>query len=122
MSKKARDFIPPGLAYIADNIISRQNVLGVPRETGARWARDLGLPGAGQTVFFAGCGYQYSAGLGSMMSLVRKMDKSPVGAELPMGLARFQKKVGVDLAGVYRRLSVKGGDSDGQPLKDAAGI
>jgi hypothetical protein len=122
MSKKARDLIPPGLAYIADNIISRQNILGVSREAGARWARDLGLPDAGQTIFFAGCGYQYSAGLDSMMSLVRKMDKSPVGAELPMGLARFQKKIGIDLAGVYRRLSVKGGGSDGQPLRDAVRV
>jgi hypothetical protein len=122
MSKKARDLIPPGLAYIADNIISRQNILGVSREAGARWARDLGLPDAGQTIFFAGCGYQYSAGLDSMMSLVRKMDKSPVGAELPMGLARFQKKIGIDLAGVYRRLSVKGGGSDGQPLRDAVWV
>jgi hypothetical protein len=122
MSKEAKDLIPPGLVYIADNITSRQNILGVSREAGARWARDLDLPGEGPTIFFAGCGYQYSADLDSMMSLVRKMDKSPIGVELPMGLARFQKKIGVDFAGVYRKLAAKGGDSDGQPLKDAVRV
>jgi hypothetical protein len=122
MSKETKDFIPPGLAYIADNITSRQNILGVSRKAGSKWAWDLGLTGEGPTVFFAGCGYQYSADLDSMMSLVRKMDKSPIGVELPMRLARFPKKIGIDFAGVYRKLAVKGGDSDGQPLRDAVRV
>lgn len=119
MNKKTKGLIPPGLVYIADNIIFKQNVLGVSKEAGTKWAEDLDLPKEGQTVFFAGCGYQYSAGLESMMSLIRKMDRSPVGAELPMGLASFQKKMGIDLAGVYRKLSVGDSASNGQPLRDA---
>ncbi len=120
--KKAKGLIPPGLVYIADNITSKQNVLGVSKEVGARWAKDLNLTKEASTIFFAGCGYQYASGLESMMSLMRKMDKRSVGAELPIGFASLQKKVGIDLAGVYRKLLVKESDSDGQPLRDAVKV
>lgn len=122
MDKKAREMIPPGLVYIADNIISKQNVLGASKGTGTRWAKDLNLPKKAETIFFAGCGYQYASGLESMMSLIRKMDKSRVGAELPVGFASFQKKMGIDFAGAYRRLLVRDSYSDGQPLRDAVRV
>ncbi len=88
------DLIPPGLTYLADNIITRQNILGVTKEQGARWAHNLDLPSRAETVFFAGCGYQFSAQLEVLMSLARGIDKSVIGAELPMRFARFQKKLG----------------------------
>jgi len=122
MDKKGKELIPPGLVYIADNITSKQNVLGTSKGAGAKWAKDLNLPKKAETIFFAGCGYQYTKGLESMMSLIKKMDKSPIGAELPIGIASFQKKMGVDLAGVYRKLSIKDSDSDGQPLMDAVKV
>jgi len=122
MKRKAKELIPPGLVHIAGNITSKQNVLGAPKGTGAKWAKELNLPKEARTIFFAGCGYQYTTGLESMMSLIRKMDKSPIGAELPMGLASFQKKMGVDLAGVYRKLLVKDSVFDGQPLRDAVKV
>ena len=58
------DLIPPGLKYLADNIMSRQNILGVTKEQGARWAQGLDLPRRSGTVFFAGCAgsKQYRAG------------------------------------------------------------
>ena len=122
MNKKSKTLIPPGLAYVADNIISKQNLLGAPREAGARWAKGFNLPKEAETIFFAGCGYQYSASLQSLMSIIRKLDKSPVGAELPMGLAGFQKKLGIDPAQVYRRLATKDSDSAAQPLRDAVKV
>ncbi|MFC1893023.1 (Fe-S)-binding protein [Chloroflexota bacterium] len=122
MDKKARELIPPGLVYIADNIIHKRNVLGARKGAGAKWAKDLNLPQEAKTIFFAGCGYQYNTALEAMTSLIRKMDKSPIGAELPMGIARFQKKMGVDFAGVYRRLAVKDSDADGEPLRDAVRV
>ncbi len=122
MNKKGKGLIPPGLIYMADNITSKQNLLGAPKGTGAKWAEDLNLPKEAETIFFAGCGYQYTTTLKSMMSLIRKMDKSPVGAELPMSIASFQKKMGIDLAGVYRNLLVKDSDSDSQPLRDAVKV
>ena len=35
------------------------------------------------------------------MSLARGIDKSVIGAELPMRFARFQKKLGLNLPGIY---------------------
>jgi len=122
MNKKTKGLIPPGLVYIADNIISKHNILGAPKEQGAKWAKDLNLPQRAETIFFAGCGYQYSSELEALMSLIRKMDKSVIGAELPMRIAGFQKKLGTDLAGIYRKVLVRGSDSDVQPLRDAVKV
>ncbi len=62
------DLVPPGLTYLADNIISRQNILGVTKEQSARWARGLELPGRAETIFFAGCGYQFSGQLATSLA------------------------------------------------------
>ncbi len=122
MNKKTKGLIPPGLVYIAHNITSKQNLLGAPRGIGASWAKELNLPGEAETVFFAGCGYQYNTSLQSLMSIMRKLDKSPIGAELPMSLASFQKKLGIDPAQVYRRLVAKDSDAAAQPLRDAVRV
>jgi len=122
MDKKSKELIPPGLAYLADNIISKHNILGDSKGGGAKWAKDLKLFKKSETIFFAGCGYQYASDLESLSSLIRRMDKSVVGAELPMGIASFQKKLGVDLGGMYRKVMARGSDSDAQPLRDAVKV
>jgi len=122
MNKKAEGLIPPGLVYIADNITSKDNLLGAAKGTGAKWAKDLNLPKKAETIFFAGCGYQYTSDLESLISLLRRMDKSFIGSEVTASLASFQKKLGVDLSGIYRKVSAKGGDSDAQPLRDAVKV
>ena len=114
-----RELIPPGLTYLADNIVSKPNILGVSKELSARWAKDLNLPKWSETIFFAGCGYQFSGQLEVLMSMMRKMDKSVIGTELPMRFARFQKKVGFDFPGTFSRVLAKGGNSEAQPLKAA---
>ena len=91
MDKKSKELVPPGLVYLADNLTARHNLLGDSKGSGAKWAKGLGLPGSSETIFFAGCGYQYSSELESLSSLVRRMDKSIVGAELPMRVASFQR-------------------------------
>jgi Fe-S oxidoreductase len=106
---------------VADNIISKNNLLGAPKGAGAKWAKGLDLPGEADTVFFAGCGYQYNASLQSLMSIIRKLDKSPIGAEPPMGLAGITKKMGVDPAGVLGRLA-KGAGAAARPLRDAVKV
>ena len=122
MNKKSKKLLPPGLAYIADNIISKDNILGAAKGTGAKWAKDFNLPKEMETIFFAGCGYQYISGLESLMSLLRRMDKSVIGTSLPMSFAGFQKKLGVDSAGIYRKVMARGGNSDAQPLRDAVKV
>jgi Fe-S oxidoreductase len=117
-----RDLVPPGLTYLADNIIARQNILGVTKEQGARWARGLGLPRESENVFFAGCGYQYSAQLEILMSTIRGIDKSIIGAELPMRFARFQKKLGLNLPGIYSNVLAGGGEVDVKPLAAAVRV
>jgi hypothetical protein len=113
------DLVPPGLTYLADNIITRQNILGVNKEQGARWAQKLDLPSRAETIFFAGCGYQYSAQLEVLMSLARGVDKSVIGAELPMRFARFQKKLGLNLPGIYSNVLSRGGEAKVKPLEAA---
>jgi heterodisulfide reductase subunit B len=95
------ELVPPGLAYLADNILTKQNILGVSKEQGAKWARGLDLPGKAETIFFAGCGYQFSPQLEALMSLIRNIDKSVIGADLPLRFARFQKKLGLNLPILY---------------------
>jgi Cysteine-rich domain len=116
------DLVPPGLSYLADNIITRQNILGVGKEQGARWAKDLALPPQADTVFFAGCGYQYSAKLEMLMSLIRGMDKSVIGAELPMRFARFQKKLGINLPEIYSKVLSGSLEAEVEPLVAAVKV
>ncbi len=116
------DLVPPGLTYLADNIITRQNILGVSKEQGARWAQGLNLPVNADTIFFAGCGYQYSAQLEILMSLVRGVDKSVIGAELPMRFARFQKKLGLNLPGIYSNVLSRGASTEVKPLEAAVKV
>lgn len=111
--------MPPGLTYLADNIITSQNILGVTKEQGARWAQKLELPRQAETTFFAGCGYQFSAQLERLMSLARGIDKSVIGAELPMRFARFQKKLGLNLPGIYSRVLSRSSEIEVKPLEAA---
>ena len=118
MDNKA--LVPPGLSYLADNIKSKGNILGASKKDGAAWAKGLGLPKEKETIFFAGCGYQFDSKLESMMGLIRKMDKSAIGAERAMGLASLQKKMGLD--GMFMKMVGGSGKEDGQPLIDAVKV
>lgn len=118
----ARELLPSGLAYIAENITDKHNILGASKDARAKWAKGLKLPGKKETVFYAGCGYQYASGLESLMSLIRKMDKSPIGTDRMVGMASFQKKLGIDAAGIYSKLMSRGGDTGSQPLVAAVKV
>jgi heterodisulfide reductase subunit B len=118
----SRELIPPGLVYLAGNIASKQNIIGASKEQGARWAKDLNLPKRAETIFFAGCGYQFSGQLETLMSLLRQMDQSVIGAELPLRFANFQKRLGVDLAGIYRKLLARDTEGEAGPLRAAVTV
>jgi Fe-S oxidoreductase len=114
--------VPPGLTYLADNISTKDNILGSSKEKGAAWAKGLNLPKEAETIFFAGCGYQYSHDLESLMSMLRKIDSSgAVSTEWTMGMASFSKKLGIDAAGIFRKL-ISRGDNAAEPLLDAVKI
>jgi len=111
--------IPGGMTYMADNVKRKDNILGVPKKEGADWAKNLNLPKNGETIFFAGCGYQYEDKLENLMGLIRKMDKSVIGTERAMGLANLQKKMGLD--GIFLKALSRGRTTAG-PLVDAVRV
>jgi Fe-S oxidoreductase len=115
-----QELIPPGLSYLADNIRHKDNILGVSKEEGARWAKGLDLSPSKETIFFAGCGYQFGSQLESLMGLIRKIDKSAIGSERAMGLAGLQKKMGLD--GLFLKIMGRGGGKEAQPLLDAVKV
>jgi Fe-S oxidoreductase len=51
------------------------------------------------------------------MSLLRGLDKSVIGAELPMRFTRFQKKLGLNLPGIYSSVLSQGWDTEVKPLE-----
>ena len=44
----SKELIPPGLAYLADNIKSKDNILGASKADGAKWAKGLDIPKEGR--------------------------------------------------------------------------
>lgn len=117
-----KELVPPGLTYLADNVISKQNILGADKNSRAKWAKHLNLPQQRDIIFFAGCGYQYEAELESMMSIIRSMDKSAIGTGLAMKAASFQKKIGIDAIGMLQKVKGKGDASGAEPLLDAVKV
>ncbi len=122
MSKNTKEFVPPGLLLIADNIVSTNNIIGAPKSEKSKWAKNIKFSQSNETIFFAGCGYQYSGSLESMMSLIRKTDKSIIGSDFAMGLASFQKKIGINAAEIYRKISTKESENEAKPLRDAVKV
>jgi Fe-S oxidoreductase len=115
-----KSLVPPGLQYLADNVKHKDNIMGVSKREGARWAQGLNLPKSGETIFFAGCGYQFDSKLEALMKLIRAMDKSFVGVDNAMALANLQKKLKLD--GVFLTALGLGSGDDGHPLRDAVAI
>jgi hypothetical protein len=113
-----KELVPPGLTYLADNITSKKNIIGAAKGDGAKWAKDLKLPKTADTIFFAGCGYQYSSELEALMSLIRRIDKSVISTEQIMNLAGVQKKLGFDVSGIYRKVMSRDKESDFEVLTD----
>lgn len=122
MSNKRPAFIPPGLTYIADNINSKDNILGLPPADKSRWAAGIEFKKGSPTAFFAGCGYQYSTMLEPLVNLVRSADRMTIDPDLPVVLAGIPKKLGIDAARLFTAtVSSRGGGDDGV-LQDAVRV
>lgn len=122
MKKNERKLVPPGLSYIADNIGDRDNILGLPVEARAKWAQGLEFSGDRSTIFFAGCGYQYSSMLEPLVDLVRTADRMSINPDLPVVLAGIPRKMGVDVAGMYTKVMARDDGSDSGVLRDAVSV
>jgi dimethylglycine catabolism B len=115
-----KSLVPPGLNYLADNVRKKDNIMGVSKVEGARWAHGLNLPKSGETIFFAGCGYQFDSKLEALMKIIRLMDKSFIGVDNAMALANLQKKMKLD--GWFLQTLGLGSGEDGHPLRDAIAV
>ena len=122
MKKNERKLVPAGLSYIADNIRERDNILGLPVEARAKWAEGLEFSSDSSTIFFAGCGYQYSSMLEPLVTLVRTADRMSINPDLPVVLAGIPKKMGVDVVGMYTKVMARNDGSDSGVLRDAVGV
>jgi len=122
MKKGERRLVPPGLTYIADNIKDRDNILGLPFEARAKWAEGLEFSSDRSTIFFAGCGYQYSSLLEPLVTLVRTADRMSINPDLPVVLAGIPKKMGVDVAGIYTKALARDEGNDSGVLRDAVSV
>ena len=122
MSKNAHKLVPAGLAYIADNINGKDNILGLPRSAKSGWADGLDFSGDNTTIFFAGCGYQYSSMLEPLVTLVRTADRMSIDPALPVVLAGMPKKLGVDVAGIYTKVMSRDSGNDTEVLRDAVSV
>ncbi len=122
MARTADKLIPPGLAYIAENIHKSDNILGLPRQAKSKWAEGIEFSKDRSTIFFAGCGYQYSAMLEPLVNVIGTADKMAVNPDLPVHLANLPKKLGMDVAGIFSKTVAgdKGGES--AVLRDAVKV
>jgi len=100
--------IPQGHVLIRDNIKDKGNLFGAPAKTRVEWAKGLGLPHKGETIFFAGCGYQLMKHAEVMLGAIRGLDKRGVSMDRLVGLTKAFRKMGVDLTSLYGKVSSVG--------------
>ena len=122
MNKKKPALIPAGLTYIADNINTKGNILGLSSADKAAWASGIEFKEGGPTAFFAGCGYQYSAMLEPLVNLVRSADRVALDPDLPVVLAGIPRKLGIDVAKVFGAALSDRKNSDENVLRDAVAV
>jgi heterodisulfide reductase subunit B len=122
MSKEKRGPVPPGLVFIADNINAKDNILGLPASAKSRWAEGIKFESDSPTVFFAGCGYQYSDKLEPLAALVKKVDNMSLNPDMLVKLAGQPKSLGLDVAGIYSKMTSKREGGDAAVLRDAVKV
>jgi Fe-S oxidoreductase len=123
MSNETRGLIPPGLIYIGENIMAGGNILGLPAAAKSRWAEGLEFPKERpSTVFYAGCGYQYSVMLEQLVTVIKTAEKMSGNPDLPVQMANVPKKLGMDVAGLYAKVVSRGKPGDGEVLRDAVRV
>lgn len=110
MPIKRERFIPEGLLLLRNNILTKGNVFGSSSK--AKWASGLGLPSQKETLFFAGCGYQFLRGAEATLSAVRALDKRGLAWERSLGMTSFLNKLGINLGELYGKLTQRSRLSD----------
>jgi hypothetical protein len=111
--------VPEGLLLFRDNILSKGNIFGANSK--ARWAKGLELPAQAETIFFAGCGYQFLGEAEAILSAVRALDKRNLPWERTFGLTRFLNRRGINLGDLYGTI-IRRFRRDATPLLSAVEV
>jgi hypothetical protein len=119
MPIKRERLVPEGLLLLRNNILTKGNIFGSSAK--AKWASDLGLPAHGETLFFAGCGYQFLDGAEATLSAVRALDKRGLAWERTLGMTSFLNKWGINLGELYGKLTRRPRLSE-NPLRNAVDV
>jgi hypothetical protein len=119
MPIKRKRLVPEGLLLLRNNILTKGNIFGSSAK--ARWASGLELPFQGETIFFAGCGYQFLDGAEATLSAVRALDKQGLAWERTLGFTSFLNKLGINLGELYGKLTHRSRLSD-NPLRNAVEV
>jgi Fe-S oxidoreductase len=116
MPIKRERLVPEGLLLLRNNILTKGNIFGSSAK--AKWASGLELPFQEETLFFAGCGYQFMGGAEATLSAVRSLDKRGLAWERTLGMTSFLNKLGINLGELYGRLTQRSRLTD-NPLRNA---
>jgi len=100
--KKKERLVPEGLLLFRDNILTKGNIFGATSKS--RWAKGLDLSSQGETIFFAGCGYQFLGEAEAILSAVRALDKRNLPWERTFGMTQFLNKRGINLGDLYGKI------------------
>ena len=119
MPIKRERLVPEGLLLLRNNILDKGNIFGASSK--AKWASGLGLPTHGETIFFAGCGYQFLGGAEATLSAVRFLDKRGLAWERTLGMTSFLNKLGINLGELYGKLTQRPRLPD-NPLRNAVEV
>ncbi len=121
-NKPSRRHIPAGLAYIADNIQAGDNILGLPKADKAAWAKGIDFSRDNSTIFFAGCGYQYSAALEPLVAALLQADRVSMDPDLPVKVGGISMRLGFNAANVFSKVASRDAAGDSFVLRDAVRV
>ena len=102
MPKQKQRLVPEGLLLFRENILTKGNIFGANSKS--RWATGLDLSSQGETIFFAGCGYQFLGEAEAILSAVRALDKRNLPWERTFGMTQFLNKQGINLGDLYGKI------------------
>ena len=99
MNDLISNLIPRGHILIKQNIINKQNIIGVGKDKSA-WASEVSIDYNGDYTFFAGCGYQFMKYAEALTGLSSCMEKIGIGIDKSIYANNMLSKVGIDVTNI----------------------
>ena len=122
MNRQIQGLVPPIVTLAAENIAIKGNVFGTSNTERAKWAEDLNLHKNGETIFFAGCGYQDISGLERLWSIVGGKDKGAIAIDPACQQNERRERPKIDLSRIDNERAAQAIHAHTQPLRDAVKV